>query len=190
MIQPAADAVGSGHDDVLLTARAAEGDQDAFAVLVTRHAPRLVRLAVRLLGDKAEAEDAVQESFINAWRRLPDFRGHSAFGTWMYRVVTNRCLNALRARRPTTPLHEVLDVAAADHSSSPSRMAESRAIAADLRTALAGLSAEQAVCWVLRELDGRSYEFIADAVGITENAARARVFRARRGLTHALGDWR
>ncbi|MFJ9633229.1 RNA polymerase sigma factor [Streptomyces sp. NPDC091280] len=177
-------------DDTLLTVRAAEGDEDAFAVLVQRHAPALIRLATRLLGTRVEAEDAVQDAFLSAWRRLPEFQGHASFATWMYRIVTNRCLNVLRSRRPVAPLEAAGDLPAAEHATSPARIAEGRDAVREVREALDLLSAEQRACWVLRELDGRSYEFIADAVGISQEAVRARVFRARRCLTQALGAWR
>ncbi|MFH8462735.1 RNA polymerase sigma factor [Streptomyces sp. NPDC017991] len=177
-------------DDALLTVRAAEGDEDAFAVLVQSHAPALIRLATRLLGGRAEAEDAVQDAFINAWRRLPEFHHRSSFGTWMYRIVTNRCLNVLRARKPVAPLEAARDLAAPEHSASPARIAEARDAVRELGEALDQLSVEQRACWVLRELDGRSYEFIADTVGISQEAVRARVFRARRCLTQAMGAWR
>ncbi|WP_105971105.1 RNA polymerase sigma factor [Streptomyces geranii] len=177
-------------DDALLAVRAAEGDEDAFAVLVQRHAPALLGLAVRLLGSQAEGEDAVQDAFLSAWRRLPEFRGQASFGTWTYRIVTNRCLNVLRARRPAVPLEAAADVPAAEYSTSPARITEARDAVRELREALDLLSVEQRACWVLRELDGQSYEFIADAVGISQDAVRARVFRARRCLTQALGAWR
>ncbi|MER5888712.1 sigma-70 family RNA polymerase sigma factor [Streptomyces sp. NPDC001941] len=177
-------------DDALLTVRAVEGDEEAFAVLVRQHAPVLVRLAVRLLGDRTEAEDAVQDALISAWRRLPEFRGDSAFGTWLYRIVTNRCLNVLRARRPRAELEDAELLAAPEHTVAPDRITEGRAAVDALYGALAELSAEQRTCWVLRELDGQSYDFIADAVGITQQAVRARVFRARRQLTDSLGAWR
>ncbi|WP_338682201.1 sigma-70 family RNA polymerase sigma factor [Streptomyces acidiscabies] len=180
----------SDTDDALLAVRAAEGDEDAFAVLVQRHAPSLTRLATRLLGTGTEAEDAVQDAFLSAWRRLPEFQGRSSFGTWIYRIVTNRCLNVLRSRRPTASLEEAKDVAAAEYSTSPARITEGRSAVRELREALDLLTAEQRACWVLRELDGRSYEFVAEAVGISEEAVRARVFRARRCLTQALGAWR
>lgn len=174
----------------LLAVRAAEGDEEAFEALVRRHAPELLRLAAGLLGDRAEAEDAVQEAFISAWRRLPEFRGESGFGTWMHRIVTNRCLNVLRARRPVADLSAAPEPAAPEHSASPVRAAESHAAADALARSLASLSAEQRVCWILRERDGLSYEAIAEAVGITPQAARARVFRARRCLTEAMTAWR
>ncbi|MER5949452.1 sigma-70 family RNA polymerase sigma factor [Streptomyces sp. NPDC001904] len=178
------------RDDTLLVARAAEGDEDAFAALVQRHAPALIRLATRLLGTRTEAEDAVQDALISAWRRLPEFQGQASFGTWTYRIVTNRCLNVLRGRRPAAPLESAGEVAAPEHAVSPARIAEGRDAVRELSRALDQLSAEQRACWVLRELDGRSYEFIADAVGISQEAVRARVFRARRCLTQAMGAWR
>ncbi|RII11775.1 ECF RNA polymerase sigma-E factor [Streptomyces sp. YIM 130001] len=181
---------GGEADDALLAVRAAEGDEDAFAALVQRHAPMLLRLATRLLGTRTEAEDAVQEAFISAWRRLPEFHGRASFATWTYRIVTNRCLNILRARKPVASLETAAEVAAPEHTVSPARIAESRDAVRDLREALGLLSAEQRTCWVLRELDGRSYEFIAATVGISQEAVRARVFRARRCLTQAMGAWR
>lgn len=177
-------------EDALLAVRAAEGDEDAFAVLVQRHAAALIRLATRLLGTRAEAEDAVQEAFISAWRRLPEFQCRSSFATWTYRIVTNRCLNVLRSRKLEAPLEAAGDVPAPEHAASPARITEGRDAVRELREALDQLSAEQRTCWVLRELDGQSYEFIADAVGISQEAVRARVFRARRCLTQALGAWR
>ncbi|MFJ5264772.1 RNA polymerase sigma factor [Streptomyces sp. NPDC088387] len=177
-------------EDALLAVRAAEGDEDAFGVLVQHHGPALLRLATRLLGTRAEAEDAVQDAFLSAWRRLPEFQGRSSFATWMYRIVTNRCLNVLRSRRPVAQLEDAADVAAPEYTVSPARISEGRDGVRELRAALDELSAEQRACWVLREVDGRSYEFIADAVGISQEAVRARVFRARRCLTQALGAWR
>ncbi|HEY8986839.1 MAG TPA: RNA polymerase sigma factor [Streptomyces sp.] len=181
---------GCDTGETLLVIRAAEGDEDAFASLVQSHAPALIRLATRLLDTPAEAEDAVQEAFLSAWRRLPEFQGRSSFRTWMYRIVTNRCLNVLRARRPVAPLEAAGEIPAAEYATSPARITEARHAVRELREAFGLLSAEQRACWVLRELDGRSYEFIADTVGISQEAVRARVFRARRCLTQALGAWR
>ncbi|MFD5029131.1 RNA polymerase sigma factor [Streptomyces sp. NPDC058405] len=177
-------------DDGLLAVRAGEGDEEAFETLVRRHGPVMLRLATRLLGSRTEAEDAVQEAFVKAWRKLPEFRGESAFRTWMYRIVTNRCLNQLRARHPATDLESVPEPAAPDPESSPVRVAESHAAGRELAAAMGGLSPEQRVCWVLRELHGMSYENIAETVGISLQAVRGRVFRARRYLTEAMSAWR
>ncbi|MGW6850589.1 RNA polymerase sigma factor [Streptomyces virginiae] len=172
----------------MLAVRAAEGDQEAFEVLVQRHSASMLQLAERLMGSSAEAEDAVQDAFISAWRKLPEFRG--GFGTWLHRIVTNRCLNLLRARKPSTGLDTVPEPTAPDHRSSPARAAESQAAARDLGLALACLSSEQRVCWVLREIEGRPYESISQEVRISPEAVRARVFRARRVLTEAMAAWR
>ncbi|WP_030748914.1 RNA polymerase sigma factor [Streptomyces griseus] len=176
--------------DRLLAVRAAEGDEEAFEVLVHRHSPAMMQLAERLMGSQAEAEDAVQDAFVSAWRSLPEYRGEAGFGTWLYRIVTNRCLNLLRARRPAADLDAVAEPAAPEHQSSPARAAESHAAVRDLAHAMESLSAEQKVCWVLREIEGQPYETIAQTVGIRPEAVRARVFRARRMLTEAMAAWR
>ncbi|MGW5860772.1 RNA polymerase sigma factor [Streptomyces sp. NPDC055239] len=157
---------------------------------MNRHAPIALRLATRLLGSRQEAEDAVQESFVSAWRKLPEFRGDAQFGTWVYRIVTNRCLNVLRSRRPVVALDGLPEPPAPEHAFSPARAAEAHAAVEDLARAMEGLSPEQRVCWVLRELDGASYESIAETVGISPEAVRGRVFRARRYLTEAMAAWR
>ncbi|MFJ3176742.1 RNA polymerase sigma factor [Streptomyces roseus] len=182
---------GAGaHDDALLASRAAEGDEEAFETLVRRHGPGMLRLAAEFLGNRSEAEDAVQEAFVNAWRKLPEFRGDAGFGTWMHRIVTNRCLNTLRARRPVTDIDALPEQAAPDHQSSPERAAESQAAVHALGKAMAVLSPEQRACWILREIETMPYETIAEMVGISQEAVRARVFRARRSLTEAMGAWR
>lgn len=177
-------------DDALLTVRAAEGDEEAFEALVRGHGPAMLRLAANLLGSRSEAEDAVQEAFVSAWRKLPEFRGDAGFGTWMHRIVTNRCLNTLRARRPVADIDELPERPAPDHQNSPERAAESQAAVRALGEAMALLSSEQRACWVLREIETMPYETIAEMVGISQEAVRARVFRARRCLTEAMGAWR
>ncbi|MFE9258799.1 RNA polymerase sigma factor [Streptomyces sp. NPDC006879] len=174
----------------LLVARAKEGDDGAFAQLVRTHGPRLLSLATRMLGDPVEAEDAVQDGFVSGWRRLPDYRGESAFLTWMYRIVTNNCLNRLRARRPLEDLDHIPEPPAPTGQGSPERAAETGAALDALSKVLGELSPEQRACWILRELHSLSYEEIAQAVGISQQAVRGRIFRARRYLTEAMSAWR
>ncbi|MFF8409492.1 RNA polymerase sigma factor [Streptomyces omiyaensis] len=159
-------------------------------MLVRGHSGAMLQLAERLMGSRAEAEDAVQDAFVSAWRSLPEYRGEAGFATWLHRIVTNRCLTLLRARRPAADLDAVAEPAAPDHRSSPARAAESHAAVRDLAQAMEALSAEQRVCWVLREIEGQPYEAIGQAVGIRPEAVRARVFRARRVLTEAMAAWR
>lgn len=177
----------------MLVARAAEGDDGAFEILVRRHTAELLALARRILGRRAEAEDAVQDALVNAWRGLPEFRREASFRTWVFRIVTNRCLNILATRdvrEAKRPLDDTPDVPSRDPAASPPRVAESSATARALAGALAGLTAEQRACWVLRELHDMSYDEIGDIVGIPESAVRGRLFRARRSLMEAMQEWR
>lgn len=180
----------TGLADRLLAVRAGEGDDDAFAVLVHRHSSPLLALAHHLLGNRADAEDAVQDAFLSAWRRLPEFRHDAAFGTWMYRIVTNRCLTTLRSRPRALPLDTVPEPAAHDEGSSPPRAAETDAATTALAQALGELHPDQRVCWVLRELHGMHYEEIAHVTGTSEQTVRGRLFRARHTLKEAMGPWR
>ncbi|MCF2527218.1 RNA polymerase sigma factor [Yinghuangia soli] len=188
--QAADSAADSATPEALLVTRAAEGDDAAFGVLVRGHAPQLLALATRLLGSAVEAEDAVQDALVTAWRRLPEFRREAAFGTWLFRITTNRCLNLLRARPATRPLEAAPEPRMADPALDPPRAAESAASGRALNEALDALTADQRACWVLRELHGMSYEEIADVVGIAEPAVRGRLFRARRSLMEAMQAWR
>ncbi|MGW2679154.1 RNA polymerase sigma factor [Streptomyces sp. NPDC001436] len=176
--------------DKVLAVRAAEGDDDAFAVLVRRHSGRLTALAYHLLGNRPDAEDAVQDAFLSAWRQLPEFRHAAGFGTWMYRIVTNRCLNVLSRRPPALPLDTIPEPVATDAGSAPPRVAETDATAAALTQALGELTPELRACWVLRELHGLHYEEIAHVTGSSEQTVRGRLFRARRALTEAMRPWR
>ncbi|MFE5675345.1 RNA polymerase sigma factor [Streptomyces erythrochromogenes] len=183
------DALGDLDDDVLAV-RACEDDDEAFAVLVRRHSSQLLALAQHLLGNRADAEDAVQEAFLSAWRQLPEFRHGASFGTWMYRIVTNRCLNVMRRRPQPIPLDTVAEPTAADAGSSPPRAAEADAATDALLAALMELRPELRACWVLRELHGLHYDEIAHVLNASEQTVRGRLSRARRALMEAMRPWR
>jgi len=176
-------------DDLTLVVRAQEGDTPAFAVLVRRYQRPLYRLAVRLLGNHSDAEEAVQDAFVTAWRQLSGFRGDAAFSSWMYRIVTNRCLQMLRTRRVVVSLGDIGDQPEPD-SASPEHAAEVQDQAAALQRALQELSIDQRACWVLRELHGLSYEDIAAIVNASPDAVRGRLHRARRTLAEVMAPWR
>lgn len=176
--------------DEVLVARAAEGDDDAFAVLVHRHSGPLLALAYRMLGDLQDAEEIVQEAFTSAWGQLPAFRRDAAFRTWMYRIVTNRCLDVLRGRVSCVPLDAVREPAARGARGQPARAAESAAATEALDQALEDLPPSQRACWILRELHGLSYQEIAHVTGAGEQTVRGRLFRARRTLTKEMASWR
>lgn len=174
-------------DETTLVVRAQEGDVRAFETLAGRHQAILYRLAVRIMGDGGEAEDALQEALLDAWRRIDRFRGDSAFSTWMYRVVTNRCVAMLRRRRPV-PVEDAGESAPAPDS--PARSVELDAELTALGAAVRGLRDELRVCWVLRELEGLGYVEISAITGVSEDAVRGRIHRARVRLAEVMRPWR
>lgn len=189
--EPRAASPEEALDEQTLVVRAREGDVRAFSELARRHQAALYRLALRLVGNPADAEDALQEALLDAWRRLDGFRGDSAFSTWAYRIVTHRCLDLLRRRRPAVPVDEVAE----EHLAAPAEVAPEQAAQLDaglaaLRVALGRLPDEQRVCWVLRELEGLGYAEIAEITGTSATAVRGRIHRARTTLAEVMRSWR
>ncbi|MFD3588001.1 RNA polymerase sigma factor [Streptomyces sp. NPDC058683] len=176
--------------DGVLAVRAAEGDEDSFAVLVRRHSRSLLALAHCMLGNPQDAEDAVQDAFVSAWRRLPEYRHSADFHTWMYRITVNRCLTMRRRRLSPLSLNAVVEPVAGDAWSQPDRYAERDAATAALTRALAELDAGQRICWILKEVQGLPYKEIAHVTRTSEPTVRGRLFRARRSLQEAMGPWR
>jgi RNA polymerase sigma-70 factor (ECF subfamily) len=178
-------------DDATLAARAGDGDVAALETLFRRYQQRMYRAARRILGDPRDAEDAVQEAFVSAWRRLDSYRGEASFSSWLYRIVTNRCLTMTRSRhRDLTPLDAVERVVAASASRGPEAEATVSAGRDALQAALMELPAEQRTCWVLRENDGLGYVEIADIVGSSPDAVRGQIHRARVTLMGRMRAWR
>jgi RNA polymerase sigma-70 factor, ECF subfamily len=169
-----------------LVSRAQSGQLDAFEELVRKHRLATYRVALRMLADESDAEDATQDAFVQAWRNLGGFRADAAFSTWMYRIVTNRCLNMLRARRRTEELPDDREAPA----SRPDRIAEARWQVEDLKLAILRLTPEQRAPLVLRELQGCTYEEIAEALDLSIPAVKSRLHRARLELLTAMGSWR
>lgn len=172
--------------DTHLIRAAQAGDLAAFELLIDRHGGGVYRIALRMLGNEADAEEAAQDALVQAWRALDRFRGASAFATWMYRIVTNRCLDALAVRRAEEPLDERwAEIAAPDDLEA---LVDGRARWAALVGAIGALSAEQRAALVLREFEGLSYEEIADVLGVTVGAVKGRLHRARLELMQRLTD--
>ncbi|MER6032014.1 sigma-70 family RNA polymerase sigma factor [Streptomyces sp. NPDC001851] len=182
--------LGCDLPDRLLAVRAAEGDEDSFAVLVQRHSRSLLTLARCMLGNPQDAEEAVQDAFVSAWRHLPEYRHRAEFHTWIYRITVNRCQTMCHRRPPPLSLDTVAEPAAGDAWSQPARTAEEDAAMAALFRALAELDAGQRVCWILREVQGLPYKEIAHVTRTDEQTVRGRLFRARRSLQEAMGSWR
>src|SRR4051812_16824202 len=176
-------------DDVTLVVRARDGDVRAYEQLVRRYQGPLFRLAVRMLASRGDAEDVVQEVLLTAWRRLADLRADAAFVGWLYRMATNRCLNLIRARQATVDV-DLARQEARDTGSRPELAVEVNVQLAAVTEALQRLTGEQRACWLLREVHGRSYEEIAQALGVTTTAVRGRIARARAQLTEMMAPWR
>ncbi len=127
-----------------------------------------------------------QDSLLQAWQALPTLRDRRLFSTWLYRIVTNRCLNALRSRRAT----EVLPNEIEDEARRPNHVTESRRQLQALWRAIMRLTPEQRAPFVLRELEGLSYEEIAEVLEISVPAVKGRIHRARLELVNGMRQWR
>lgn len=172
-------------DDVHLVRAAQLGDLYAFEELVRRHRTRIYRVALRMLANPADAEDAAQDAFLQCWSALPRFRAESSFSTWLVQIVTNRCLNMLRSRRAVA--FAVPNVERPERST---EVVETRAELEALERALVGLTPEQRAPLVLHEVEGLSYEEIAYVLEVTVPAVKGRIHRARLELVAAMRQWR
>jgi len=180
-LEPASRAAG---DDAALVERARAGDADAFRVLVERHRDRAVGLALRITRSRADAEDAAQDAFVRAWRALPAFRGESAFGTWLHRIVARRALDragSARVRRGREDeLPDADDLPAAEPAIPGDPL-----LARRLNTLMGELSAPQRAALTLYYLEDRAVEHVATALGMPENTVKTHLSRARAALREA-----
>src|SRR5437660_7685275 len=181
--------------DQLLVERVQRGDKKAFDLLVSKYQRKLMRLVSRLVRDQAEAEDVVQEAFIKAYRALPQFRGDSAFYTWLYRIGINTAKNYLvtQGRRvPTTTEFDSEDAEGIEGGeqlrdiNTPERMLMSREIANTVNDTLMQLPEELRNAITLREIEGLSYEDIATIMNCPIGTVRSRIFRAREAIAEKL----
>lgn len=173
-------------DERILLAAARDGDLDAFEALVRRHQDAVYRVALRILGSEADAEDVVQETFIRAWRSLGRFRGESAFGTWLYRIATRRCLDLVASRRPTDELRD----RGVEAPGGVQEDAEQRGRLEAVMRVIAALPPDQRVALVLREFEGLPYEQVAEVLDTTVAAVKGRIHRARLTVLRGTAAWR
>ena len=181
--------------DQLLVERVQSGDKQAFDVLVSKYQRRLMRLVSRLVHDPAEAEDVVQETFIKAYRALRHFRGDSAFYTWLYRIGVNTAKNYLVTQGRRTPTSTDTDAEQAEafddgdnlrDINTPESMLASKQIAETVNAAMDLLPLELRTAIVLREIEGLSYEEIAEIMACPIGTVRSRIFRAREVIAEKL----
>ncbi len=178
-------------------ARAQTGDPHAFDHLVEKYQAELFRLCYRMLSDRGDAEDVVQDVFVVMWRQLPRLTDAQAFHSWIYKTATRRCLNAIRQRTRQRTLiteeHELEAVAAraisANNGHQPEKAAQANAMWATLEEALADLPPDLRVCWVLNQLHSLTYPQIAEIIGAPLSTVRGRISRARQILMKGMAAW-
>jgi RNA polymerase sigma-70 factor (ECF subfamily) len=189
--------VTTEESDLVLVKRVQRGDKSAFDLLVRKYQHKVVKLVLRYVRNPAEAEDIAQEAFIKAYRALPQFRGDSAFYTWMYRIAINTAKNSL-ASRDRSPIKYDLDLNDPEEShhvqtrlqdpDTPEGLALTEEIRGIVNSAIDGLPEELKTAIVLRELDGLSYEEIAAAMECPVGTVRSRIFRAREAIDKRLRE--
>jgi RNA polymerase sigma-70 factor (ECF subfamily) len=187
--------MGDREVDQQLVERAQRGDKQAFEVLVVKYQRKLARLLSRFIRDPGEVEDVAQEAFIKAYRALPSFRGDSAFYTWLYRIGINAAKNYLVAmgrRAPTTTEHDAEDAESFEDGdqlrdiNTPENMLMSKQVATVVNTAMNELPEELRTAITLREIEGLSYEEIAEIMNCPIGTVRSRIFRAREAIAEKL----
>ncbi|MGO9444227.1 MAG: RNA polymerase sigma factor RpoE [Thiobacillaceae bacterium] len=177
--------------DQQLVERAQKGDKRAFELLVIKYQRKLGRLLSRMVRDSAEIDDITQEAFIKAYRALPQFRGESAFYTWLYRIAVNTAKNYLMAKGKREIVKSDLmdedgetveDVLMPHDIASPDAELQSKQIAKAVNEAVEALPEELRTAITLRELEGLSYEEIAQMMDCPIGTVRSRIFRAREAI--------
>ena len=186
--------VGAGgieqRSDGALLRAARLGDTDAFGAVVERHGPGMRRYARFILGDEDDAADATQEALVSAWRGLDTFRGESSLRTWLFTLVSRRAADLQRRRRPVPVPEEQLEQRLPTVPDTASGSALEVDLVEALRSALQDLPWRQRACWVLRELEGLSYDEIAATVGVTSGQVRGYLQRGRATLAERMEPWR
>lgn len=187
-------------DEDTVVARAQDGDVGAFEELVKRYENKLYRYAYGMLGNRQDAEDALQDTLIRAWRGLPDITTTGAFSGWVYRIMTRRCLDVLARRKAqrtdavdpqqlpdTAPSH---DSVAPPTASDPATATQARQQMEELAALVQRLPPGQRACWLMHEIQHRPYREIAVALSVPESTVRGRLAHARTRLSEGMTSWR
>jgi RNA polymerase sigma-70 factor (ECF subfamily) len=189
--------VRMGQDDQAAIRAILAGDKEAYGALVARHASSLFRVAFRITGNEADADDVVQEAFLRGYRKLESFESRSNFGTWIYRIAVRCALDRIGGKRvdesrrvAEAPDLEQDQVQVADAAAGPDRLLLSGEIGALQEAAMRSLTATERTAFVLRHLEDCTTGEIGAALGIGPNAAKQAVFRAVQKLRLRLAPLR
>ena len=185
--------------DLSLVRRVQRGDKGAFDALVLKYQHKLVKLVMRYVRNPAEAEDIAQEAFIKAYRALPQFRGDSAFYTWLYRIAINTAKNAV-VSRDRNPVEYDLDRSNTDESydmqgrmkdsETPEGLVLTDEIRSTVNAAIDALSEKYRTVFLMHDVEGYTHEEIGAALGIPPGTSKTRLFQGRAKLREALADFR
>jgi RNA polymerase sigma-70 factor (ECF subfamily) len=182
--------------DAQLVRRVQKGDKGAFDLLVLKYQHKIVNLVLRYVRDPDQAMDIAQEAFLKAYRALPRFRGDSAFYTWLYRIAVNTAKNYLAAQR-RRPMDVELDLqdseqydlhAKLKETDTPEGVTLSQELNETVQRAIAALPDDLRTAIILREIDGMSYEEIAQTMECPVGTVRSRIFRARDAIGKKIGN--
>jgi len=186
--------MGEGATDQELVERVKQGDKTAFDLLVIKYQQRIINLVSRFVRNQSDAQDVTQEAFIKAYRAMPNFRGESAFYTWMYRIAVNTAKNhlAIQSRRPVAAERDITEIeqiegdnALKDYAT-PEHMLLRDEIQETIVKAIENLPDDLKMAITLREVEGLSYQDIASAMDCPIGTVRSRIFRAREAIDNQL----
>ena len=188
--------MGVDTSDQLLVKRVQRGDKAAFDVLVLKYQHKIISLVSRFVRDISEAHDVAQEAFIKAYRALPNFRGESAFYTWLYRIAINTAKNSLvyADRRPpaadidASEAEQYDGAAALKETDTPERLLLREEMEQTIKQAISELPDDLRSAITLREFDGLSYEEIAITMDCPVGTVRSRIFRAREAISSKIDE--
>ena len=173
-------------DQEKIIARARRGDADAFEQLVVAYRDQVFRLALRMCGSEADADEVAQEAFLSAWKALPNFRGESQFSTWLYQLTTHAAIDLMRREKRQIAAADITEVSAADPTPSPQQQAEQSEQREIVRDAILQLAPEQREVVVLRFMEELSYEEIGAVLKLPPGTVKSRLNRAKAQLKEIL----
>ncbi len=181
----------SAASDGVLVRQVRLGDRRAFDAIVERHGPGMYRFALRMVGGhQVDAAEVTQESFISAWKNIETFEARSSLRTWLFSLVSRRAADLQRKRRPTPVDDDFLAVVTPPANRDPLQEVMDRELIGALQAALEQLPVQQRAVWLLREMEGMSYDEIATTLTMTPDSVRGQLHRGRKNLAERMAPWR